>query len=313
MALIPFAHKRLLPENATQTRIRVAGAIDHTQAGTGSLYNYWLTGSNLESTLWIGLTGILEQYIDTEVRADANYKGNLWYEDGVAWGFVSIETENSKEATIAAYRGGEGAAAFNRDPWTDEQIEMLIMTHHWLFETHGIKPQRATGGQGRGLGYHSMWGTGPTPWIPYSSRGKQCPGLERIRQWNEIVLPALISRTGTKPKEGLQVGDKEDIIAALGRVEQRLGDRIAKAGADFGVVRRKSDGRVFVFNGNGKTHVEKEELKLLLVAGLIMPWPGAPNTAKIPVVDPEWIDDFPDADEITALVLSIKHAQKTKQ
>lgn len=310
MAKIPFAKQLILPESATQPKIKVAGAIDHTQAGTGSLYNYWLTGSNLESTLWVARNGSLEQYMDTEVRADANYKGNLWYEGGTAWGFVSIETENSKEATIAAYRKGEGAAAFNRDPWTDEQIEMLIMVHHWLFETHGIVPQRATGGQGRGLGYHSMWGTGPTPWIPYSSRGKQCPGTKRIEQWNQILLPALIARTGTKPKEGLQVGDKEDIIAALGRVEQRLGDRIARAGADAGVARRKSDGKVFVYDAGGKLWVQKEELLLLLLANIVLPWPGAPDTKKIPVVEDDWLDGFPDSDELNALAATLVQAQK---
>lgn len=245
MALYPGAELRLLPESATQRAIVPRIVIDHTQAGTGSLYGMW-QGSGLESTFWVSLTGVVEQYMDSEVRSDANLEANGWHEDGVYYGAVSIETENSPEATQAAYRGGEGAAAFNRDPWTPEQLAALIDLHSWLADTHPmILRQRCNAPTvgGSGLGYHSMWGTGPTPWIPYKSRGKECPGRTRIAQWNETLLPAFVNPTATPNPEELTMADitalntKLDAIAAE-QAEQ--GKQIQKLYDEYGYSREPS-------------------------------------------------------------------------
>jgi hypothetical protein len=204
MALCPFADHKLLPESGSQPAIVPRIVIDHTQAGHGSLFGQW-QGSGLESTFWVAQSGTIEQYMDTEVQADANLEANRWLEGGVHYGAVSIETENSVAATQAAYHGGQGAAAFDVDPWTPEQIAALERLHDWLAHTHPqILRQRCDRPLGAGLGYHSMWGTGPTPWIPYKSRGKKCPGDARIAQWHDVLLPAFVAGTAhpiPDPKE----------------------------------------------------------------------------------------------------------------
>lgn len=202
MARCPFAKQRILPESGTQKKIVPAIIIDHSQAGTGSLYNYWLTGTGLECHFWVGLDGTIEQYMDTEVQADANLEANRWIEGGTGYGAISIETENSAQATYNAYKGGQGAQAFYDDPWTPAQLASLKKLHKWLADTHPtIKRQKCNAPTvgGRGLGYHSMWGTGPTPWIPYKSRGKTCPCRYRINQWNSELLPDFTNSTPIAP------------------------------------------------------------------------------------------------------------------
>jgi hypothetical protein len=234
VALCPFAEHRLLPENDTQRAIRPRIIIDHTQAGTGSLHGFWNTpGRGTECHLWVARTGLIEQYMDTEVQADANLEANRWHEDGIAWGAVSIETENSREATNAYYRGGDHQA-FNRDPWTDAQLDALIRLHAWLADTHrDIRRQRCDRPLGSGLGYHSMWGTGPTPWIPYSSRGKECPGRERIRQFSTILLPRFTGGITPPPPS-----EEDPLMALTDAQAKKLADDAtfaavqAKAAAD---------------------------------------------------------------------------------
>lgn len=217
MAKCPFAVQRILPESATQHRITPRIIIDHTQAGTGSLYGYWASaGVGLEDHFQVLLDGTIEQHMDTEVQADANLEANRWVEDGESFGAIAIETENSRAATDLAYRGGQGAAAFDRDPWTPEQIASLIRLHDWLADTHPtILRQRCDRPLGAGLGYHSMWGTGPTPWIPYKSRGKKCPGDARIEQHNRLLLPAFVGGTSAPTKDWSDMATKAEIEAAV--------------------------------------------------------------------------------------------------
>lgn len=222
MAKCPFATQRILPESTTQRAIVPRIIIDHTQAGTGSLYGYWASaGVGLEDHFQVLLTGEIEQHMDTEVRADANLEANSWVERGETFGAIAIETENSRKATDLAYRGGQGAAAFDRDPWTPEQITSLLRLHEWLADTHPtIQRRRCDAPLGSGLGYHSMWGTGPTPWIPYRSRGKTCPGAERIRQHNEILLPAFVA--GGQPQEWSDMATKAEVKAAAKEAMQEV-------------------------------------------------------------------------------------------
>lgn len=255
MAKCPFAKQRILPESGTQKKIVPAIIIDHSQAGTGSLYNYWLTGTGLECHFWVSLDGTIEQYMDTEVQADANLEANRWIEGSTGYGAISIETENSRQATYNAYRGGQGAAAFYEDPWTPAQIASLKKLHKWLADTHPtIKRQKCNAPTigGRGLGYHSMWGTGPTPWIPYKSRGKTCPCRYRIEQWHRELLPDFTKQVVTPAPEPDLPQENPDMALAF----------------------RFADGKVWLCTGTHREHLkDRKTLNERAIVGLISPVP----------------------------------------
>jgi len=159
--------RRLLPESRTQGRIWPRVVIMHSAAGRGSLYNFFLRSSNLESHFWVGTDGTVEQYIDTNVRADANNKAN-----GFA---ISIETESSRSAT---------------EPWPPAQFEAIINLVRWCCDTHGIPKIKCPRWDGTGIGWHIQFGA-PGPWTPVA---KSCPGPARIRQ-----MPTLIAAVAQGP------------------------------------------------------------------------------------------------------------------
>ena len=158
----------LLPENATQGRITPRVVIMHSAAGKGSLYRFFLRSSNLESHFWVSETGAVEQYIDTNVRADANNKAN-----GFA---ISIETESTRSAT---------------EPWNPAQLAAIVKLVRWCCDTHGIPTVKCPRWDGSGIGWHIQFGA-PGPWTPVS---KSCPGPARIRQ-----MPGLIAAVATRPQ-----------------------------------------------------------------------------------------------------------------
>lgn len=176
MAICPFAVVRLLPENETQPRIEPRVAILHSQGfddDDGTLYDdFARAGNSLESTFFIRWDGTVEQYMDTEVRADANRYANPFA--------VSIETEDDGDP--------------NRQPWSEPQQTAILRLLRWLNQVHpAIVLDRCDRWDGSGVGYHVMWGA-PGPWTPVA---KSCPGAARIRQFNDIIIPAL--RAGARP------------------------------------------------------------------------------------------------------------------
>lgn len=172
MALCPFARKQLLPENSSQPRIKPTTHIMHSAVSNAkSLYGYFSSpGVNLESHFYIAEDGELIQMIDTEVRADANYRAN-----GFA---VSTET----------WDGGNP----DKTPWNPKQVATLIRLNQWLNATHGIPMRRTTGWNTPGVGGHSDY---PGVWTPV--RGKTCPGLARRPQVNQIIAAAAKGGTAT--------------------------------------------------------------------------------------------------------------------
>lgn len=181
MALYPDATLKLLPENSTQPRIKPRLVILHTAvdaAGPTSLAHYFGRADvGAESHFFVRNHGEVEQYIDTEVMANANR-----YADRFA---ISIETEDDGDP--------EG------NPWTGAQLEAIIRLLGWVCDTHGIPRSLAKAWDGSGIGWHSMWSFSDrinqrgsyldSPWTIY--RGKTCPGKTRILQLLDTVLPDL--------------------------------------------------------------------------------------------------------------------------
>lgn len=165
MARYPGARWRPLKENATQVHITPTQVILHSQGdGSGSLYAFFQTGSNLESHFWIGPDGEVEQYLDTTVRADANLDANVRA--------ISIETA--------------GLGAVDKREWNDAQVASIVDLILWCHDTHGIPIRRCPTWSAPGIGYHVMFGS-PGPWTPVA---KSCPGTARIRQFPTILALA---------------------------------------------------------------------------------------------------------------------------
>jgi hypothetical protein len=167
MARCPFATWRPLPENAYQDPIDPDQVILHTAVdaeGRTSLFGYFGQEEvTLESTFYVRMDGEIEQYLDTNVRADANFHANPRA--------ISIETEDDGRPDIT--------------PWTAAQIVSLVRLIDWLCTVHPkILRRRCPAWDQAGIGYHTMWGA-PSPWTPVE--GKTCPGAARIPQVDGII------------------------------------------------------------------------------------------------------------------------------
>lgn len=186
MARYPEATWRPLPENSTAKVIKPRLLILHTAVDSkaaSSLYPYFERGTDLESTFWLPWDGRFEQYMDTERQADANYKANP-----IA---MSVETEDDGDPSI---------------PWSDKQVNAIVELCRWAHQTHGIPLEKAKTWDGSGLGYHSQF---PDKWTPY--KGKTCPGPVRIKQFNEVILPALAGEP-LKPPPPTPIPPEDDVI-----------------------------------------------------------------------------------------------------
>lgn len=197
MALCPFAEHRLLPESRTQPGIVPTQVIDHTIVGTVEGADaHFRNSASTETHFGIRKDGSIVQWMDTEVRADGNYKANR-RPDGT--GAVSIET-----------------AGFATEEWTDAQVDALVRLHVWLAKTHLKIGHRATRtGSDPGFGYHVMHGS-PGPWTPVA---KSCPGPKRIKQWHELVLPRTLAALR---------GEQEDDMPSIAEVKKAVAEVLEK-------------------------------------------------------------------------------------
>jgi peptidoglycan hydrolase-like protein with peptidoglycan-binding domain len=161
----------------------------HVTAGVGSPYRTFDAPGAASSHFYVSKTGAVEQFVDTDLRAEADLDGN----DAT----ISIETE-----------GGWPGGIANSEPWTPEQVEQLARIYAWTVTTHGIALRLATssarGAASQGLSWHRLGVDGHFPALPsalagraqrgggmrYSqARGKLCPGDAKIGQ-----VPAVLAR-----------------------------------------------------------------------------------------------------------------------
>lgn len=139
----------------------------------------------LEWHFEVSYSGAIEQGVDTNRQAAANYHANPFA--------ISVETE--------------GLAA---GLWTDAQLDSLVLLSEWCMAEHPlILRQRCPRWDGSGFGHHTMFGA-PGPWTPVA---KSCPGANRKRQFDEVLLPRILN--------GPQEGDDmtPDQATQLARVE----------------------------------------------------------------------------------------------
>lgn len=194
----PNAVWRPLPENSTQRKITATQVIVHTAVDSpaaSSLFPFFSRGDvGAESHFFVKRNGVVEQYMDTGVMANANRTADVRA--------ISIETEDDGNP--------EGL------PWTDSQLRALTDLIAWCCDTHRIPRSLCPAHDRPGLGWHSMFGfkdpiaqTGPldNPWSSF--RGKTCPGKTRIGQFLNTVVPALVA---APPPSTDDVGDAMNLI-----------------------------------------------------------------------------------------------------
>lgn len=178
MAWCPFAIRKPLRENETQGDIVPRAIVLHTAVSNAtSLFDFFQNSSNLESHFYVREDGVIEQYLDTTVRADANLQANDFA--------VSIETWDG--GTIR--------------PWTAKQLAALIRLCRWICDTHAIPKRLIPSAFSSGIGWHVQFGA-PGPWTPVA---KSCPGGPRIEQTRTVIIPALQEDANMADADALEV------------------------------------------------------------------------------------------------------------
>lgn len=171
MAVYPRATVRNIPPGPNDPPITVIGAILHVASGTSrSLYDYFNGPSGgIEAHFYIRDDGTTEQYRDTKFEADANLHANSFQgKDGKLYGYISIET------------WGLDTGEWN--PAMLDEIKRLLL---WASATHHFPLHKCASPTDPGVGYHVMFGA-PGPWTPVA---KTCPGPNRIKQFDNILVP----------------------------------------------------------------------------------------------------------------------------
>jgi hypothetical protein len=137
------------------------------------------------------LDGVKYQWQDTDFEADANLEGH--------WHVISIETaDNAPESP-------EDIMA-----WTPKQIVAIVELIVELCRKYDIPPVLIpdTLPHRRGLAYHAQGCTpnivkGGEAWS--TKKGKVCPGPTRIRQFKNVIIPAVQAELAGKEVEALAV------------------------------------------------------------------------------------------------------------
>src|SRR5690348_11919131 len=166
MARYPGARWLPIPETNTQASINPTQFILHSIIAPWTVERvqaYWMeAGVNVESHFGVGYSGTVGQYVDTEVRADANVSAN-----GRA---ISVETASNLEGT---------------DKWTAEQIVALVNLMVWAHKTHAIPARICRTETDPGFGIHKMFSS-------WSGGGTACPGPARTKQFTEEIFPKFL-------------------------------------------------------------------------------------------------------------------------
>lgn len=218
MALYPGARQRPITPGTNDPPIIVIGAILHVDAGNSkSLYGYFNGPSGgIESHFHVPKEGQPEQYRDTGREADANLKANSFVKNGKRYGYISIETQG-----------------FGAGEWNPHQLDEIKKLLTWLSQTHGFPLQRCPAHMSPGVGYHVMFGA-PGPWTPVS---KDCPGRDRVKQFNNILVPWFKT-----PKDNdVQLSDPVGPDRSDPKTQLTLGEAANRGGYAYWAVRPGGD------------------------------------------------------------------------
>lgn len=214
----PDAEQRLIPPGSNDPPIIPIGIIWHVDAGNNpSLYNYFknLSGG-IESHMHFPKANKPEQYRDFGHEADANRFANSFVINGKTYGFISCETQG-----------------FGAGEWNAYQLTEMKKFSLWAHRNLHIPLSRCVSPFSPGHGYHTMWGA-PSEWTPVA---KSCPGPDRIRQFNNVLIPWMSTVINTPiPGGSMTTSEMDALIQRLLNTVIRadgLTVRSALAMADF--------------------------------------------------------------------------------
>lgn len=165
----PGATWKPLPQNATQSKISPTQVILHSTTGGADIDATWAFfaagsgGAKTEAHFIVGYDGAVIQAMDTLVRADAQFAGNLHG--------ISIETASNAKAS---------------DAWTPEQQVAIVALGKWLLTVHtAILPRECPSALEPGFGFHRLFDA-------WNQSNHSCPGNLRVKQF-----PLLLSQIVT--------------------------------------------------------------------------------------------------------------------
>lgn len=203
MAWYPPAIRKPVTRHRT-ARTRDRGICLHIAASpAASLFGYFDQPGKPTSHFYVRWSGIVEQYVDTDLRAPAQLEGNPT--------LISIETQ-----------GGTGDNL--HQGWYADQVESLTRLVAWIHATHPGIPLAAMPNsrpESTGVGFHRL---GVNPWrVPggelwSDSYGKICPTPERERQIPGIITNARHIAAGEA--DGTMAWDDTQIERAVSGIEE---------------------------------------------------------------------------------------------
>lgn len=163
-----------IPENSTQRRITPTQLILHSVAAPwdeNRIKQFWQeSGVVTESHFGLDYDGSMGQFLDTNVRADANMSANN----------TAISMESAANTS-------------NSNRWTDAQVREIAQLMAWAHRTHGIPARICRSATDPGFGVHNMFSS-------WSGGGTACPGSLRTPQFRHEVWPLFLSTIGDTPK-----------------------------------------------------------------------------------------------------------------
>ena len=175
MTQIKGAEWRPLKENKTEQLITATQLIYHSGVTkSDSLWGYFQRDDVVvESHLYVDHLGSIEQYIDLDRQADANYKANIRA--------ISVETWDNGDP--------------DHVPWNDAQMRALVDITVQVHRLKHVPILLAPAWDKPGMGGHTRF----PEWS--NVRGKTCPGLARRSQVAVILNRAKAIVVGTVPTQ----------------------------------------------------------------------------------------------------------------
>lgn len=204
-SLLPFADHKLIPPGSSDPAIKGRIGILHVDAGNAESLYAWFNGPSggIESHGFIKKTGVVEQYRSFDYQADANYLANDFA--------YSFETQG-----------------FGAGEWTPEQLDTIKRVMLWMRDNRGVPLRKVTSWNDvrGGWGYHTLF----PQWS--NVRGKTCPGPDRIKQFEQVLVPWM-EAGGKVERPTHPTLNVTAALEAKTRDERRAAlQRVAKHGSD---------------------------------------------------------------------------------